>query len=123
MIFDIEYANSKNQTSMEFAVIDLQKQLPQNIKIKCCQNFRHGNFCPYGNNDDEIFCLKNYNPVDKMDVAGIFTNDVIATNTNTVLKYPVIPHKLLHWCEKHEFISKVYYTYNDWIYYVDERTN
>ena len=31
------------------AFADLQKKLPDDIKIACCMTCHHGNMCPYGN--------------------------------------------------------------------------
>lgn len=41
------------------AFADLQKQLPQDVTIKCCLICRHGNLCPVGNKPDEFFCTKD----------------------------------------------------------------
>ena len=67
----VEYAINEN-SYMEGSIICLQKQFPKSIKIACCQTCRHGNFCPFGDNDNEIFCLKNFTPKDKSDVVDIF---------------------------------------------------
>jgi len=107
----IEYISSREFDTTVHAVVDLQKALPSNIQIICCQNCRHGNFCPYGNKDNEILCLKGYMPKDKLDVALIMDNDY-----DTLPKY-----ELLHWCEAYQRVNEAYYTYNAWDYYFSEK--
>lgn len=50
----------------------LQKSLPSNINLECCQSCRHGNFCPYGDSDNEIFCFKDIVINSKHDVCVFF---------------------------------------------------
>jgi hypothetical protein len=49
---------SKLSNSIEYAVKYLQMELPGSIGIACCQSCRHGNFNPFGDLENEIFCLK-----------------------------------------------------------------
>ena len=104
----VEYISSREFEIMEFAVIDFQKALPKNIQIAGCQACRHGNFCPYGDNENEIYCLKDYQPKNKMDVADIINNDKI---------FALPKHELLYCCEEYQKIDETYYNYNDWDYY------
>jgi len=89
---------------MESAVMGLQKQLPYGIRIICCQSCRHGNFCPYGDQENEIFCLNGYAPKDKMDVVDIF---------NTVGHENVLKKELLFWCDDYMAMDEGHCTYND----------
>ena len=100
---------------MEFAIIDLQKNLPQNMKIACCQTCRHGSFCPFGDQEDEIFCLIDYSPQNKEDVVDIFSR---RNSGNNALR----PNSLLHKCEYYQEINNSYYSYNynDWLYYLKD---
>ena len=50
------------------AIADLQKHLPENVKIKCCLTCRHGSLCPVGNKENEIFCVKDIVPKKKEDL-------------------------------------------------------
>jgi len=120
-INDIEYVSNKKIAVMESAVIDLQKQLPKNIKIECCQSCKHGNFCPYGNADNEIFCFINYPLKTVNDVIDIF--DVLVKTAHTKNEfwnwdYVALPHyDLLHWCDEYQkIVDADYYAYNAWIY-------
>lgn len=97
---------SKASNDTEFAIKNLQKILPKNIKIASCQSCRYGNFCPYGDNDNEVFCLKDIEVYDRNDVVEIFSS-----NTDLEIR----KRKLLDFCPYYKPISlKEYYTYNDW---------
>jgi hypothetical protein len=49
---------SEARSDTESAIVKFQEVLPLNISIACCQSCRHGNFCPFGDCDNEIFCLE-----------------------------------------------------------------
>jgi len=100
----VEYVSSKEFTGLEYAVIDIQKQLPDFMKIACCQTCKYGNFCPFGDVENEIFCFMAHTPKDKMDVVDIFS-----TACDGLPK-----HDLLFWCRNYQMITDGYYTYNDW---------
>ncbi|MBU8878817.1 hypothetical protein BGM26_07410 [Bacillus sp. FJAT-29790] len=97
---------SKASDVTELAIKNLQKVLPKNIRIASCQSCRYGNFCPYGDNDNEVFCLKDIEIKDKNDVCEIFSS-------NTALEKR--RRNLLDFCPNYKPISlEKYYTYNDW---------
>jgi len=113
----IDYLSNRNCDNMEYAIIDLQKQLPDNIQIACCQSCKHGNFCPYGDIENEIFCLFDFNPKDKMDVVEIFNYSeyMKSPEDGGCLRFP--KKELLNYCEKYDKIDDDnYYTYNGWNY-------
>ena len=114
IIKDVEYTNSKEFTEMELAIFDLQKQLPNNMQIVCCLTCKHGTFCPYGNAENEIFCLIHHSPKDKMDVAAIFS-------AWAQRKVELQKNELLYWCDMYSKISENDYSYTDWHYYLDNR--
>jgi hypothetical protein len=98
---------SKTCHSIEYATAYLQKSLPSNVSIACCQSCRHGNFCPYGNIENEIFCLKDITPNDKRDVCDFFDENSDSIKARS--------RKLLDFCKEYKPISNdKYYTYNDW---------
>lgn len=106
---------SKETYTTEYAILNFQSILPQNIKIACCQSCRHGNFCPYGCEDNELFCLKGRTPSNKMDVCGIFS-DYHTGKDNWLSSRS---RKLLDFCIDYSPIdSQTFYTYNDWDYYI-----
>ncbi|MBU5677807.1 hypothetical protein KQI88_15420 [Alkaliphilus sp. MSJ-5] len=98
---------SEASNSTELGIVNLQKALPPNVSIVYCQSCRHGNFCPYGDYDNEVFCLKDITPTDKNDVSKLFSEnyDLIMARSR----------KLLDFCTDYRPISNDgYYTYNDW---------
>jgi hypothetical protein len=100
---------SKLFDSFELAIKYFQKELPDSIKIACCQSCRHGNFNPYGDFENEIFCLKDKTPRSKSDVADIFSDRDQSIETRR--------RKLLDYCNDYKPISESEkYTYNDWDY-------
>lgn len=98
---------SKLFNSFEIAIKYFQKELPDNIKIACCQSCRHGNFNPFGDIENEIFCLKDKTLLNKNDVVDIFLKRNKSFETKS--------RKLLDYCKDYKPISEnEKYTYNDW---------
>ena len=110
----IEYTTGDSRECMEFAIIELQKQLPESIQFICCQTCKHGSYCPFGDQENEIFCFKEYQPKDKGDVIDIFASDNLAIPDGDGDNRSLQGNELLHWCEAYERINDGYYTYNDW---------
>lgn len=112
--YEVNFGNqhliSCSADDTEFAVKNLKRVLPTNIMIACCQSCRHGNFNPYGDYDNEIFCLKDMTYNNKMEVCEIFSE-----------KYDLLKarrRKLLDFCSDFmPLFDEEYYTYNDWEYY------
>lgn len=50
------------------AFADLQKRLPEDVTLKCCLTCRYGNFCPVGDNQNEVFCTKDVIVTQKSDL-------------------------------------------------------
>lgn len=97
---------SKASDVTELAIKNLQKVLPKNIKIASCQSCRYGNFCPYGDKDNEVFCLKDVEVSNQNDVCKIF---LLGTDLEKRRRH------LLDFCLNYKPISpKEQYTYNDW---------
>ena len=112
----IEYINTKIFTDMGDAIIDLQGQLPNNIQIACCHSCEHGNFCPYGNAGNKIYCFKNYSLQNYNDVYNIFDSWAMNGFDNDML--PI--NELLHWCELYKNVARDSYSYNSWINFSDD---
>lgn len=98
---------SEPSANTEYSIVNLQRALPSNVKIACCQSCRNGNFCPYGDDDNEIFCLK----------------DILISSKNSAIKFfeknldlaRIRSRKLLHFCKYYEPIChSKHYTYNSW---------
>jgi hypothetical protein len=108
--FEVEVENhqvqSKKSDQMEIAVKNLQKALPDNIRIACCQSCQHGNFNPFGDLENEIFCLKDETLHNREDVVKIFSEQDGSVRSRS--------RRLLDYCKEYEPISIEKYTYNDW---------
>ena len=65
------------------AIADLQKHLPENVKIKCCLTCRHGSLCPVGNKENEIFCVKDIVPKKKEDLFFYTEDELLLSNLNS----------------------------------------
>lgn len=109
--FEVHLNNVKVQSklsdSIEYAIKYLQKILPDNTSIACCQSCRHGNFCPFGDMENEVFCLKDMNLSNREDVVGIFLKKDKSFGLRS--------RKLLDYCKDYKSISESEkYTYNDW---------
>ncbi|MEQ6353698.1 hypothetical protein ABNX05_03645 [Lysinibacillus sp. M3] len=85
--------------------MNLQKVLLQIIKIASCQSCRYGNFCPFVDIDNEVFCLKDIEVNDKRDVCDVFSSHTSLEKRR---------RHLLDFCPNYMPISEEYYTYNDW---------
>lgn len=97
---------SKASDVTELAVKNLQKALPKNMKIASCQSCRYGNFCPYGDHDNEVFCFKDVAIFDRNDVCEIFSLGIDLKKRT---------RHLLDFCQNYKPICpKECYTYNDW---------
>ena len=92
------------------AFADLQKKLPDNVKIQCCLTCRHGNMCPVGNAPGELFCTKDVIITQKSDLFFYTEDDTERTSRS---------RDCTNVCEKYEEQSKDYYTYNDYLYYFE----
>ncbi|MGM9945430.1 MAG: hypothetical protein ACI33M_10830 [Lysinibacillus sp.] len=107
--FEVQFNNqqihSKLHASAEYAVRYFQQVLPNHVRIACCQSCIHGNFNPYGNLENEIFCLKDISPQNKEDVVNFFAKQTYRSRSR----------KLLDFCQDYKPIDDdEKYTYNDW---------
>ena len=65
----------KNDDDWTKSVADLQNKLPEGVVIRSCLTCRYGNHCPYGNESEQIFCLRDVDVANKMDVCEFFDED------------------------------------------------
>lgn len=102
-----QHIHSKSHSSAEYAVKYLQKALPENIRLACCQACLHGNFNPFGDMENEIFCLKDMTLHNREDVVTFFSNQEQNFKSRS--------RKLLDFCNNYKPISPdEKYTYNNW---------
>ena len=96
------------------AFANLQSKLPKNIKIACCMTCRHGNMCPFGNKENQLFCTNNITVASKEDLIKLFNStDLYKENAVTAINY----------CDNFVYQSNDYYTYNDYLYQLKKKNN
>ncbi len=95
------------------AFADLQRKLPSDIKIACCMTCRHGNMCPYGNAENELFCTKDLIINSKDDMINLFDE----TDPDAERKVSSIDY-----CNDFVYQSGDFYTYNDYLYELQENS-
>ena len=88
--------------STESALRELTNLLKGKYEINSCFTCRFGNFCPIGDQDNEIFCLNDFEPKCKEDIY-FFTEDDAERQKRS--------HTLFYVCDKFKPCSKDYYTY------------
>ena len=93
-------------------IADLQTKLPIDVKLACCMTCRHGNMCPYGNIENELFCTKDITITSKEDMLDLFDQ------TNPFEERAVAS---LDFCEDFVYQSDDYYTYNDYFYQLSRK--
>ncbi len=97
----------------DFLLVDaftaLQKKLPDNVKIQCCLTCRHGNMCPVGNKELEIFCTKDVIITQRSDLY-FYTEDGHEREKRS--------HDYTDICEDYQEQTNEYYTYNDYLFYL-----
>ncbi len=87
---------------------DLQKKLPNDIKIACCLTCRHGNMCPFGNPKNCLFCTKDIVINSKSDMCDVFIND---DDEGRMVEY-------CNYCPDFVYQTIDYYVYNDFLCYL-----
>lgn len=91
------------------AFADLQGQLPDDIKIACCMTCCHGNMCPYGNYENQLFCTKDITIDSKDDMLKLFDEtDPFEERIVASIDY----------CNDFVYQNDDCYTYNDYLYYL-----
>lgn len=93
------------------AFADLQKQLPDHVKLTCCLTCRHGNWCPAGNKPGEVFCTKDVIIKDKLDAFFYTVED--PKRDKRACDYT-------HVCEDFQAQTEDYYTYNDYLHFLNK---
>ncbi len=93
----------------EYLLYRLSKMLPDGWTIKCCLSCRHGNFCPVGDYDNEIFCVSDFEPKQKSDLYEVTENE------NERMRRS---RNLFHVCGKYVHQSADYYTYSSYLHEV-----
>ncbi len=108
---NITYQGKGNDYLWVDVFADLQKKLPENVKLACCMTCQHGNMCPFGNKPNELFCTKNIAVNNKTDVCDLFSNHDFFENAVSYCDY----------CDNFAYQNENVYTYNDYLYYLSEK--
>ena len=118
LIFDgKEYKGQGTDYLLVDTYADLQKKLPDGVKIACCMTCRHGNMCPYGTGIHEIFCtegieIKLISKDDMYDFCNLFSDH------EWYSKHEVLAYNC---CDKFVYLSDDDFTYNDFLYRLNEK--
>lgn len=113
LVYGYDFEGNGTSPEWDDAFAELQKTLPKGYSIKCCLACRHGNLCVYGRIPNMIFCTHGKEIKDKYDLVD-FIADPQAANT---------VHKATDVCENFAPQSKDFYTYNDYLYYLEGGNN
>ena len=100
MLLDEEKIELTGNTESIF--MELSKILKDKYEIHSCYTCRHGNFCPIGDKDNEIFCVNDFEPKCKSDLYFI-TEDSTEREKRSRTLFDV--------CEVFQPCSDDYYTY------------
>ena len=104
----IEYVAQGTSLEWTDAFANMQKALPENIKLKCCLTCRHGTLCPYGNIPNYVLCSHSESINDKDDVIVWLDRVDIDGVKRTSFQS----------CQHFEFANEKHYTYNDFLWYL-----
>ena len=109
---NIEYCGTGSDYLWVDAFADLQRKLPHGIFLACCMTCRHGNMCPYGNEENQLICTKDITITSKEDMLDLF-DQAEPFEERAVAS--------LDFCEDFVYQSDDYYTYNDYFYQLSRK--
>ena len=113
LLYDgVEYKGTGTDYLWTDTLADLEVKLPEDVKIACCMTCRHGNMCPYGNVENELFCTKDLKIASKEDMCNLFDQ------TDPFEERGVAS---LDYCDDFIYQSDDCYTYNDYLYQLNKR--
>ena len=92
---------------------DLQRKLPHDVKLACCMTCRHGNMCPYGNRANLLFCTKDVQINNKIDMCNVYNESIVSSSNREVSSF--------NYCDDFIYQTDDYYTYNDYLFYLQEK--
>ena len=107
-----EYRGSGTDYLWTDTFADLERKLPKGVKLACCMTCRHGNMCPYGNEENQLICTKDITITSKEDMLDLFDQ------TDPFEERAVAS---LDFCEDFVCQSDDYYTYNDYFYQLSRK--
>lgn len=105
---DNEYIGKGTSIDWTDAFANLQKTLPDNVKLKCCLTCKHGTLCPYGDIPNYVLCSQSQRIDSKDDVIEWLDRVDVEKMKRTAFQN----------CSRFEFVDENYYTYNDFVYFL-----
>jgi len=92
--------------STEGALLLLAKSLPENWHVRSCLSCRFGHFCPVGDQDNELFCVTDFDPKSPSDLWDVTEDDLERKNRSRTL---------FACCKHYKEQSADYFTYSDYL--------
>lgn len=108
----IQYKGYGTSYLWEDTFADLQSKLPKDVKIASCMTCRYGNMCPYGNIENQLYCIKAFKTDNKVDLCALFDNINFDKNQKV---------SSFDYCDDFAYQSKDYFTCNDYLYYLQKQ--
>lgn len=105
----VKYRGIGKELDWTDAFADLQKKLPESVLLKCCISCKYGNLNLYGNIPNQVICSYSKN---------IHSKDELVSYLST-RNYEDNEHNSTYACEHFDFVNKEHYSYNDFLYYVE----
>ena len=110
---DIEYCAKGKDHLWVDAFADLQAKLPSNTQLACCMTCRHGNMCPYGNKENQLYCTKDVLLNSKDDVIELMDYK----GHDSFFERAV---SSIYCCDDFIYQSNDCFTYNDYLYHLQK---
>ena len=110
---DTEYCAKGKDHLWVDAFADLQAKLPSNTQLACCMTCRHGNMCPYGNKENQLYCTKDVLLNSKDDVIELMDDKGYDSFFERAVSS-------INYCDNFVYQSDDCYTYNDYLHHLQK---
>ena len=110
---NIEYCGTGSDYLWVDAFANLQRKLPHGIFLACCMTCRHGNMCPYGNKENQLYCTKDVKITSKDSVIELMDDKGYDSFFERAVSS-------IHCCDDFIYQSDDCYTYNDYLYHLQK---
>ena len=110
----VQYIGNGRIDYIADALANLQSKLPDDVKLCCCMTCRHGNMCPYSAGEEELYCTKDLSINSKEDICNLF--DSIKSDFDRIVS-------AFSSCDDFVYQNQGFYTYNTFLYYLEQRKN
>lgn len=108
-----EYRGSGTDYLWTDTFADLERKLPNGVKLACCMTCRHGSMCPYGNTENLLFCTKDLTITGKEDLCDLF-DQTDPFQGRSVASFDC--------CHDFAYQSHDHFTYNDFLYQLNQKS-